>query len=178
LSNDFPDYDHQSWFEYNSPLENKKTINNWNLFPPKTYSIVSQLTSPDFVSKLQEITGIKLLYPDFGLHGAGWHAHNAGGGGVGVYGEGSSGARGADEYVSSGTATATGGGGGSGGGSGVGVTADENGSTQGGGGNYGGGAGYNAVPETGAVRIIWGANRSFPSTNVTQDFGGVAEGLN
>lgn len=78
----------------------------------------------------------------------------AGGGGVGLLGEGASGAGGAAN---------TGGGGGSGGGAGIITT----------GGAYGGGAGaitvtYQAgllIGGSGAVRIIWGANRSFPSTN-------------
>lgn len=78
-----------------------------------------------------------------------------GGGGVGVFGEGPSG--------NGGTDASPGGGGGSGGGVG-GIT----------GGSYGGGGGGaenngSGVPGTpgggGAVRIIWGNNRSFPSTN-------------
>lgn len=65
-----------------------------------------------------------------------------GGGGVGLLGQGSSGA--------------TSGAGGSGGTSGT---------TGSAGGVYGGGGGYNTSGGVGAVRIIWGANRAFPSTN-------------
>lgn len=65
-----------------------------------------------------------------------------GGGGVGLLGQGNSGT--------------TSGAGGSGGTSGT---------TGSAGGVYGGGGGYNTSGGVGAVRIIWGANRAFPSTN-------------
>jgi len=95
---------------------------------------------------------------------------NGNGGGVGVYGEGANGAAG----TSTSDVAAQGGGGSSG----------QNGQASSSGGIYGGGGGYEDVVNTnfqggrGAVRIIWGANRSFPSTNVTQNYGGVTEGLN
>lgn len=72
-----------------------------------------------------------------------------GGGGVGMLGEGASGS--------------SGGGGGSGGGNGGAGTQDTAFST---GGKYGGGSGSpDALAGSGAVRIIWGANRLFPNTN-------------
>jgi len=90
--------------------------------------------------------------------GAGGGAEDAGsttsaGGGVGVLGQGSSG--------SGGTTSGTrGGSGGSGGTDGFSI-----------GGTYGGGAtgGTSSLNGGGAVRIIWGPGRSFPSTN-TGDF--------
>lgn len=85
-------------------------------------------------------------------------AYVVGGGGVGLYGQGSGGI-----------------------GTGQGGSAGSNGLTYSSsplvlpsGGNYGGGGSYNAYVNvggnggTGAVRIIWGPNRAFPSTN-TQD---------
>ena len=81
-----------------------------------------------------------------------------GGGGVGILGEGASGTGGAGSVTSSGT----GGGGGSGGSSGgVGLPG-----TFGGGGS-GSDSTANTDPDgaAGAVRIIWGPNRAFPSTN-------------
>lgn len=87
-----------------------------------------------------------------------------GGGGVGLLGEGSSGV--ASIYNSQG------GGGGSGGANGANGYYVSNG---GDGGNYGGGGGgysessggtiSTGVPGKGAVRIIWGGSRAFPSTN-------------
>lgn len=93
-----------------------------------------------------------------GSHGA-W-AYNAGGG-VGILGEGASGA------------DSTGNGfGGSGGGDGTGP-GTENAQSQTGG-DYGGGSSGRWAGNTGgkgAVRIIWGAGRSFPSTNTADASG-------
>lgn len=79
ISKEFPDYDSDSWFFYNNPLENKKTCNNWHYFGPETYKILSYLNSHEYILKLKEITGIKNLYPDIGLHGGGLHIHGTGG---------------------------------------------------------------------------------------------------
>ena len=92
----------------------------------------------------------------------------AGGGGTGVYGEGSSG---------SGGSGLAGGGGGSGGDAGT--SASGTSGPGGDGGKYGGagGQGKNGAGTSadGAVRIIWGEGRSFPSTNVGQNYLGFTE---
>jgi hypothetical protein len=92
-----------------------------------------------------------------GFYDNGSYRLNYGGGGVGILGEGASGA-GGDAFAGSTTlAKAKGGSGG----------ADSNQS----GGLYGGGGGYSDTINIdysgagGAVRIIWGAGRAFPSTN-------------
>ena len=83
--------------------------------------------------------------------------YSGGGGGVGLLGAGSNGA--------AGSASGGGGGGGSGGGAG------NSGGAGGAGGNYGGGGGGGNVDYAGgnggggALRILWGAGRSYPSTN-------------
>ena len=85
-----------------------------------------------------------------------------GGGGVGILGEGASGAG----------STSGNGFGGSGGGDGTGPGTDSAQSQTGG--DYGGGSSGRWAGNTGgkgAVRIIWGDGRSFPSTN-TADSGG------
>ena len=97
-----------------------------------------------------------------------------GGGGTGIYGQGSNGAGGVVN-ISGSTYTATGGGGGSGGASGGnGPPASTSAGDQagGGGGSYGGatsptGLAINGLPQSsGAARIIWpGTTRQFPSTN-------------
>lgn len=83
---------------------------------------------------------------------------DSGGGGVGIFGQGTSGAAGT---------TSQGGQGGSGGTNGTLIPTDDAGRANGG--DYGGGGGTNDVfggnGGRGAVRIIWGQNRSFPSTN-------------
>lgn len=87
----------------------------------------------------------------------------AGGGGVGLYGQGSNGSGGTRGATSS-----SGGGGGSGGNAGQTITTSS-GSYAGTGGDYGGGAGGPSTDYAGnnggrsAVRIIWGAGRSFPN---------------
>jgi len=79
LEKEFPDYNDPDWYNYKNPLENKKTINNWYKFPPKTYKTFSFLNSIEFINFLKETTSIKNLYPDIGLHGGGWHIHAKGG---------------------------------------------------------------------------------------------------
>lgn len=93
---------------------------------------------------------------------------SGGGGGVGILGQGANGSTPASQ-------SGAGGGGGSGGGSGTQGTNGFNSAVGGSGGSYGGGAGSAVVAAysgeisgqaaAGAVRIIWGAGRSFPSTN-------------
>lgn len=86
--------------------------------------------------------------------GAGWRP--SGGGGVGIFGEGPSGVGGIGHPKNSATKATGGSGGASGGNSG---------------GQYGGG-GYGSTTSgaSGAVRIIWGEGRAFPSTNVGDDY--------
>jgi hypothetical protein len=81
-----------------------------------------------------------------------------GGGGVNIFGAGSNGAGGAAGVR---------GGGGSGG---LGGTSTPIGGLYGGGG-AGADSSTSGAGAAGAVRIIWGANRSFPSTNVTENSG-------
>ena len=97
-----------------------------------------------------------------------------GGGGVGIYGQGASGAQ------ISGRIANQGGYGGSGGNNGGGPAANAT-SPAGDGGLYGGGGGGSNQNYAGgnggrgAVRIIWGPGREFPSTNVGQNYLGVSE---
>ena len=62
LSNDFPAFDDPIWHQYDNPIEIKKVSNLWNIFPPTTYEVFSDLNSPDFVSYLSDISGIDPLY--------------------------------------------------------------------------------------------------------------------
>lgn len=79
LSNEFIPFESNLWFDYNNPLEVKKTLNNWYHFPENTYKLFSKLNSDSFINDLQKITNTQKLYPDIGLHGAGWHIHGKGG---------------------------------------------------------------------------------------------------
>lgn len=101
--------------------------------------------------------------------GGGQGGSSAGsGGGVGVRGQGTSGAAGAS---ASGSTGVTGGGGGSGGTDGVGSeTLFRVGGTYGGGGGANGTSSWSSTVAcpggNGVVRILWGPDISFPSTNV------------
>ena len=108
--------------------------------------------------------GTTLTNPTAGAGGAGGGGDRGataggGGGGVGILGEGSNGA------------AATGGGGDGGGGGSGGDNGSDSGNVNGAGigGLYGGGGGgadnVGSDGASGAVRIIWGAGRAFPSTN-------------
>lgn len=79
LSSEFIDYDNEHWFFYKNQIENKKTINDWKLFPKQIYSTFNNFCSPSFTETLQNITGIPKLHPDYGLHGGGLHMHGRNG---------------------------------------------------------------------------------------------------
>ena len=80
LLKEFPSYNDSCWFEYNSPLELKKTCNNWYNFPALTYKIFCFLNSKDFINTIKIVMKEhNNLYGDSGLHGAGWHLHGKGG---------------------------------------------------------------------------------------------------
>lgn len=100
----------------------------------------------------------------------GWNYIGGGGGGVGLFGQGASGAGGYGQ-IFDGTAGGRGGSGGANGQPGLYQTTPN-------GGNYGGGGGVvsdysyrytSGSGGSGAVRIIWGAGRAFPSTNVANE---------
>jgi hypothetical protein len=95
--------------------------------------------------------GGRTINPDAGAFGGG-------GGGVGILGQGSSGGGGSNYNTS--YMRGTGGSGGTDGGYGGGAPNYDYA-----GGLYGGGAGLDSNGGGGAVRIIWGTGRAFPSTN-------------
>ena len=78
ISNDFLDYENQKWHFYNNQIENKKALQDWGKFSKETYKIFQYFCSPIFIEKIKSITGISDLYPDYGLHGGGWHMHGTG----------------------------------------------------------------------------------------------------
>ena len=64
---------------YNSPLEKKITCNHYDRFPKTIYQAFSYLNSQEFTNFVSEITGIKKIITDIGLHGGGLHIHPSGG---------------------------------------------------------------------------------------------------
>ena len=80
LEKEFPDYNDDCWHKYDNKIENKKTCNNWNAFPPNTYRVFSFLNSNKFVNYISEFFhNNNSLFSDSGLNGGGWHIHNDGG---------------------------------------------------------------------------------------------------
>ena len=78
VSNEFPDFEDQSWRIYNNAIEIKKLQNHWDKFGPVTYKLFQFLNSYEFISKLECLTCCE-LFPDFGLNGGGLHTHKLGG---------------------------------------------------------------------------------------------------
>lgn len=78
LEKEFLDYQNPSWFCYKNAIEDKKALNDWNLFPALTYKVFRELISPDFIKTISGEIGVP-LYADPGLHGGGWHIHATGG---------------------------------------------------------------------------------------------------
>lgn len=79
VSNEFPDYDSDTWYNYDNVVENKKVNMSWYSFPENTYKTFSHFCSPSFVNRIGELMGINTLYPDCGLNGGGLHIHRKGG---------------------------------------------------------------------------------------------------
>lgn len=79
LSEEFPDYNDPSVSEHISCLENKKTNNQWNKFPPCTYRTFFEFGKESFLKNIRDLTSCKDLVFDYGLHGGGWHMHTRGG---------------------------------------------------------------------------------------------------
>lgn len=78
LADSFPQYDDSCWHHYSNSIEEKKTLNNWNLFDELQYKIFSELNSNSFTKKLSDLVGVE-LYADSGLHGGGLHIHGESG---------------------------------------------------------------------------------------------------
>jgi Rps23 Pro-64 3,4-dihydroxylase Tpa1-like proline 4-hydroxylase len=79
LEAEFPDFNDKTWYLYDNPIENKKTLNHWDRFPKNTYQAFSYLNNLEFISQIEKLTSIDKLYPDIGLNGGGWHMHGRGG---------------------------------------------------------------------------------------------------
>jgi hypothetical protein len=75
---EFPNFDEEIWYVYDSAIEIKKVMNSWDRFSPSIYKLFWFLNSDAFISNLEFLTGCK-LYPDFGLNGGGLHSHRSGG---------------------------------------------------------------------------------------------------
>jgi len=78
LESEFLPFESPKWFVYKNKIEDKKALNDWNVFPSATYKYFQYLNSTEFVSLLSKLADTK-LFSDQGLHGGGWHIHGTGG---------------------------------------------------------------------------------------------------
>ena len=78
LSNEFPAYDDEIWFDYNNRIEHKRLLSDWRKFPETTYQIFSFFNSKWMLNTLSNLINSPLV-EDQGLHGGGWHIHSNGG---------------------------------------------------------------------------------------------------
>lgn len=75
IANEMPDYDTGFTGIYDNAIEKKRTMQNWSNFSKNTYKAMSYLSSQDFIDKIEQVTNIKGLVADIGLHGGGIHMH-------------------------------------------------------------------------------------------------------
>lgn len=81
ISDDFYDFDDERWLtRHDNELEHKKLSTHWDWYPKSIYSTFFYLNSAEFVSHLEQLTGIKGLKADYGLHAGGMHIHKSGSG--------------------------------------------------------------------------------------------------
>lgn len=78
LSSEFPDYDASDINIYKNALENKRTMNHWDKFPPTTYRVFN-IFGHDLVKEFRNLIDEENLWFDFGLNGGGWHMHGRSG---------------------------------------------------------------------------------------------------
>ena len=73
LEKEFPNYSNKNLHEYNNYCEVKKSLNNWNFFPPLTYKIFTTLNSQSVTNIISKKLKLPNVISDPGLHGGGWH---------------------------------------------------------------------------------------------------------
>jgi hypothetical protein len=80
MSNEFYSYDDERWLtRNNSEFEEKLLSTHWDWYPGVFYRTFFELASQDFTDALSDITGIKNLIADYGLHAGGMHLHASNG---------------------------------------------------------------------------------------------------
>lgn len=75
----FPKIKDKGWIHYVHVNEKKHGLNKLDLIPPFIRSVISELNSKEFISYLEELTGIKGLMPDDTFEGGGIHQSERGG---------------------------------------------------------------------------------------------------
>ena len=73
IEKNFPLHNDKKLWSYKNYCEIKKATDNWNMFPPEAYQLLSILNSHDFLEIIRKKIKLKNLYPDYGLNGGGFH---------------------------------------------------------------------------------------------------------
>ena len=73
IEKNFPNFNNKQLWSYKNYCEIKKATDNWNLFPPECYQLISILNSHEFTTNIKKKLRMKDLYPDYGLNGGGFH---------------------------------------------------------------------------------------------------------
>lgn len=79
VSEEFPCIDDPSLYSLKNPLENKRTLNVWDKFPPTTYKLFNLFGRDEFLTILRNFLQTEHIWFDYGLNGGGWHLHGRGG---------------------------------------------------------------------------------------------------
>ena len=79
LSEVFPKTDTFGFYEYKSPFENKLAYDKISAFPEPIANALIELSRPEFLLFLEELTGIEGLIPDPYFRGGGVHQSKRGG---------------------------------------------------------------------------------------------------
>jgi hypothetical protein len=79
LSEEFPDYNDPTINNLKNPLENKRSNNHWDRFPPCTYRAFMEFGNEKMLDVMRMMADSQYLVLDYGLNGGGWHMHSKGG---------------------------------------------------------------------------------------------------
>ncbi len=79
VAQEFPNHSSDAWLQYKHYNENKMGMPRRELFPGLIGRLTDELNSPEFLSWLSELTGIRALLPDPTLEGGGMHQSGRGG---------------------------------------------------------------------------------------------------
>lgn len=80
LADQFYSYDDERWLtRNNSEVEEKLLSTHWDWYPKEIYQTFFELSSKNFTSYLEDLTGIDDLIADYGLHAGGMHLHASNG---------------------------------------------------------------------------------------------------
>lgn len=75
IEQEFPEPTSDCWFRYNNPIERKLAMNHLNKLPLALQKVFFNLSSPETVALMCQLTGIPNLEADPYLHGGGAHGH-------------------------------------------------------------------------------------------------------